>query len=127
MNTVFLESPYSGATDEIIARNVKYARACCTHSYHVMGEAPVALHLLYTQLPEGQFVSDNEVVLRGREFALQCCREVRKKMGRVVFYVDLGWSNGMLQSRAECEKDGIPWEVRWIYEKPVNPDNDSSV
>ena len=45
MKRVILESPYAGD----IQRNIKYARECLKDSIK-RGEAPIASHLLYTQV-----------------------------------------------------------------------------
>jgi hypothetical protein len=44
MRVVLIESPYAGDVD----KNIKYARACMRDSLD-RGEAPLAMHLLYTQ------------------------------------------------------------------------------
>jgi hypothetical protein len=108
---VFLESPYSGD----IKANVEYALACATHSYMVKGECPIALHLLLTKLPHGEFVPDNTPELKGREHGLQCCRATRQKCDKVVFYIDKGMSPGMLRAREECIEDGCEFELRYLY------------
>lgn len=112
---VLIESPYSAPSQELIQRNVEYAYACATDSYATRGEAPIVPHLLLTQLPRGQFVGDEKPVLRGREFALECCRELRKKADLVAFYLDHGWSSGMERAREEALKDGIACEERYLY------------
>lgn len=113
---VFLESPYSGDIDA----NVQYALACATHSYMVKGECPIALHLLLTKLPHGEFVPDDTPLLKGREHGLQCCRETRKRCDKVVFYVDRGWSSGMLRAFDECRQDGIEFEFRKLQPSEEN-------
>ena len=45
MIRVILESPYAGD----IERNIDYARKCLRHSL-LLGESPIASHLLYTQI-----------------------------------------------------------------------------
>jgi hypothetical protein len=116
IKTVFLESPYSGD----IEGNVKYALACMTHSYMTMGECPVALHLLLTKLPDGDYVPDESSKLRGREYGLQCCRAMRRRCHKVVFYVDRKWSSGMLRALEECKEDGLEYEVRRIFPLPTD-------
>ena len=48
MRRVILESPYAGATEADIERNVVYAREALRDSL-LRGEAPIASHLFYTQ------------------------------------------------------------------------------
>lgn len=109
ITTVFVESPYSGD----IPANTAYARKCVVDSLK-RGEAPVALHLLYTALPDGEFVSDSTPIegMPGREKCLERCRAMRNKCDLVVFYVDKGWSHGMKQALEEVIADSRPYIFR---------------
>jgi hypothetical protein len=111
---IIIESPYSGD----IEANIAYLEKCMADSYFTRDEAPIATHLLWTRLsPDPKtttYVPDTE---DGRKRALEKCRQLRKKVGRVAFYTDKGWSNGMKQARKECEEDGIPWEERSLEEE----------
>jgi hypothetical protein len=111
IRTVFIESPYSGD----IPANTAYARKCVMDSLK-RGEAPVALHLLYTALPDGEFVSDSTPVegMPGREKCLERCRAVRNKQDLVVFYIDKGWSHGMKQALDEVIVDVRPYIFRCL-------------
>ncbi len=110
-----IESPYSGD----IEKNVEYAWKAMNHSYTVKGEAPVACHLLYTKLT-GEYVSDDgPVVLRGRDHALKCCEAMRNSVDLTAFYVDLGWSSGMLRALEELP-EGSPYVTRKILKTGEN-------
>lgn len=80
-----IESPYSGDVEE----NVKYARRAVRHSL-MLGEAPFASHLLYTQ--EG-ILDDTKNEERG--MGIHIGWRVGEHANRVAFYVDRGWSFGM--------------------------------
>lgn len=95
-----IESPYAGDVEA----NVTYARAAMLDSLK-RGEYPVASHLLYTQM-----LNDN--VPEERALGIQAGLEWRKVCDKAVFYVDRGWSSGMLFARALYDADEIPYEIR---------------
>lgn len=88
-----VESPYMGATQELLARNKAYARAAIRDSI-LKGEAPFASHLLYTQ--PGVL---RDEVHEERELGMGLGWHIMKHADRVVFYTDLGWSSGMLRGK----------------------------
>lgn len=97
---VVLESPYAGD----VAANLAYARRCA-HDCVMRGEAVVASHLLYPQ-----FLDDNKPEERALGIALGLAwREVADYS---VFYVDRGWSAGMLAALRTAEENGLSFEVR---------------
>lgn len=85
LKRVIIESPYAGDID----RNVAYARACMRDSI-LLGEAPIASHLLYTQ--EG-ILNDDDPAERalGIELGLAWGRLAQL----TAVYTDLGISRGM--------------------------------
>lgn len=82
---VILESPYAGAVE----MNISYARAALRNSL-LRGEAPIASHLLYTQL--GVLDDDKP---EEREMGIARGLAWRKVASYSVFYIDRGWSAGM--------------------------------
>ena len=87
MKTVIIESPYRGKTEEEKERNIKYAQACLLDSLK-RGEAPMASHLLYTQVLD----DDNP---EERDLGINVGIAWQYVVHSVVFYVDLGMSEGM--------------------------------
>lgn len=83
---VILESPFAGD----VTANLAYARAAMRDSL-LRGEAPIASHLLYTQ---PGVLDDN--LPHERELGIAAGLAVAD---RAVFYVDRGWSGGMLAAR----------------------------
>lgn len=86
MKLVVVESPYAGDVE----RNLTYLRAAMADCL-ARGEAPFASHALYTQpgvlrdeVPEERALG----MQAGFEWADAACLRV--------FYVDLGWSRGMV-------------------------------
>ena len=108
-----LESPYSGDVE----RNVEYALECMRDSLS-RGEAPMATHLLYTQIPGG-FLCDTKPHaqrMTDRATGLAGGLAWRKLASKTVMYVDLGVSAGMDQARLEAESLNQVIEVRRIRE-----------
>ena len=109
---VVLESPYAGEVEA----NVAYARACIADCLK-RGEAPIASHLLYTQ--PGVLDDDKpEERMLGIEAGLQWASK-----GEVsVFYVDRGWSKGMIAGFKRAAKEGRVTEVRELGGEWYAPD-----
>lgn len=105
---MILESPYSGATPEEVARNVRYARACLRDSL-LRGEAPLASHLLYTQ--EG-VLDDAEPEERAKGIAAGLAWGVAAR--ETVAYCDLGLSAGMQQGIARALAEGRRVDYRHL-------------
>jgi hypothetical protein len=108
MRTVVIESPYAGD----VTRNLRYLRAALRDCLR-RGEAPFASHALYPTVLD-DFVEEE------RKLGIEAGFAVGAHLDAVVFYTDLGWSNGMraaaLYWRAEgreIEERSIPeWEKR---------------
>jgi len=104
MKLVILESPYAGD----VQANVAYARACLKDCLG-KGEAPIASHLLYTQ---PGVLDDN--IADERVLGIEAGLAWRKVADAAVFYVDRGWSGGMLAARKLYEGVGFPFEIRTL-------------
>ena len=105
MILVIIESPYAGD----IKRNIEYARACVKDSL-LRGEAPLASHLLYTQ--EG-ILDDN--IEEERLMGINAGLAWLKTGAKHVFYVDYGYSKGMLFAKQFASENNISCEERKIY------------
>lgn len=97
---VIVESPYAGDID----RNVKYARACLKDSLN-RGEAPIASHLLYTQVIDDDDLSERH---RGIEAGIVWLSVAYL----VAVYSDLGISNGMKYAIEQASTMGVRVEFR---------------
>lgn len=104
MRRVIIESPYAGDVE----RNLRYAKAAMRDCLQ-RGEAPLASHLLYTQ----SGILD-DMIHEEREQGISAGLAWRHVAEAGVFYVDLGWSNGMKSARLVYRIDGIPIEERTI-------------
>lgn len=102
MKLVIIESPYAGD----IEVNVAYARACMRDSLE-RGEAPIASHLLYTQ----PGILRDEVA-EERAWGIRAGLEWRKVAEAAAFYIDRGWSRGMITAARMYAEEGIPFEER---------------
>ena len=106
MKRVIIESPYAPRDGHTIEDHLRYLRACMADSIH-HGEAPYASHALYTQpgVLRDEVPGERKLGIDAG-FAWRECAELS------VFYVDLGWSSGMLAGKADCEAKGTPFEIR---------------
>lgn len=109
MTRVILESPYSGDID----RNTRYARICCKDSF-LRGENPFASHLFYTQ-----FLDEETQREEGVDLGYECWDSASK----IVFYVDLGLSNGMREALLAAIEERKPIEFRYLYQGPLAHEN----
>lgn len=104
MRKVILESPFAGDVEA----NVKYARAAL-HDSLLLGEAPIASHLLYTQ--EGVL---DDTVPEERKLGIEAGLAWRTVADGSVVYVDRGISTGMRYGIAAMRSEGKPVEFRSI-------------
>lgn len=102
--TTMLESPYAGETAYDVAINEDYARRCLLSSIR-LGEAPMAGHLLYTQVLKDVNPTERELGIRSHLAWL------RRSRG-IVLYTDRGVSSGMKQAVELGVKLGVPIKER---------------
>jgi hypothetical protein len=107
LRRVVLESPYSGDVE----RNVRYARQCLCHSV-MLGEAPIASHLLFTQ----PGVLDDTNALE-REIGMHAGWAWIGVADALVVYQDYGISKGMAAGIERAEKLGVAVVLRTLYAK----------
>ncbi|WP_435655188.1 DUF7768 domain-containing protein [Brucella pituitosa] len=99
---VIIESPYN----EYVEANTAYARACLLDSLR-RGEAPIANHLLHTQVLDDMQPDER---LLGIEAGLAWYRVATK----CVVYTDRGISGGMKMGVARAEQHSVAIEYRSI-------------
>jgi hypothetical protein len=104
MRLVILESPYAAETDEGVRENVRYAQRCLRDSV-LRGEAPIASHLLYTQIL-------NDLIPRERELGIAAGLAWIDKADAMVVYTDRGISRGVAAAVAHASKTNMPVEYR---------------
>ena len=101
MKKVIIESPYAGE----VVKNTSYARSCLYDSLR-RGEAPLASHLLYTQVLDDKLSEE-------RSLGINAGLEWAKVADLHVFYIDLGMSRGMeLAYHEYVMKYNLPHEFR---------------
>ena len=96
---VIIESPYAGPLD-----NIWYAQACLLDSLR-RGEAPIASHLLHTQVLDDLRPDEREL---GIEAGLAWYRVAEK----CVVYEDRGTSGGMITGIRRARQFDVPIEYR---------------
>lgn len=106
MIRVILESPYAAATPAEIGRNVIYARAALRDCL-LRGEAPIASHLLYTQV--GVL---NDEIPEDRALGIEAGLVWGALAQKTVVYVDLGETKGMKVGILRALHEGRPVERR---------------
>jgi hypothetical protein len=103
---VIIESPFSGATEREMEKNISYAQDCLAHSI-AQGEAPFASHLLYPQVLEDDTPAE-------RRLGMTLGWEWMALADRVAVYCDRGISQGMKDGMDEARALRIPIEKRWL-------------
>jgi hypothetical protein len=103
---VVIESPFRGCPEYSNAKAKLYLTACIRDSID-RGEAPFASHRMYTQALDDSVPEERKI---GISVGLQFHRVAE----RIVFYTDLGWSDGMMQARGLAEAVGFPIDDRSI-------------
>ena len=99
---VIIETPYSGDVEA----NTAYARACLLDSLR-KGEAPIASHLLHTQVLDDMLPDERSV---GIEAGLAWYRVATK----CVVYTDRGISAGMRKGLVQAMQHDVTVEYRSI-------------
>lgn len=109
MRLVVIESPYAGD----VQRNLIYARRAMAHSLS-LDEAPIASHLLYTQPGILDDLKPEE-----RELGMAAGALWGDHAAVTVFYVDYGWSEGMLSAEILWQSRAKTIFVREIGKNPT--------
>jgi hypothetical protein len=118
MQKVCIESPYRPSSSEVTSyagtytryelarQNLVYARLALRDSLR-RGEAPIASHLLYTQVWGEDTESRNAGIRAGIEWA--------HRADRVVLYEHLGESEGMRLAKANAKLINVACEYRRLF------------
>ena len=104
MKLVYIESPYAGDVEH----NLAYARRAMADSL-ARGESPFASHLLYTQ---PGILDDNDPVQRRQ--GIEAGFDWGQYADLAAFYLDLGWSEGMLAAERLWKSRGVAIEYRYL-------------
>lgn len=103
---VIVESPYAASKKWDITSNMTYLKRCLSDCID-RGEAPFASHALYTSL-----LDDSDP--KERELGIKLGYAIMARADKVVFYVDRGYSSGMLAAKEQALAFGLPIEERTI-------------
>ena len=102
MPLVLIESPFAGDVET----NIKYARACMRDSLN-RGEAPFAMHLLYTQ---AGILSDD--IPEERNWGIEAGFAWGDHAEKTAVYSNLGITPGMQLGIQRAQEAGRPVEYR---------------
>ena len=105
---VVVESPYGSEDKKIVARNIKFARACMRDCL-LIGEIPFASHLLYTQAGILDDEKEDE-----RFLGINAGLKLVENADRTVVYNNYGISKGMKYGIDNAEKNGRPVDYRTL-------------
>lgn len=108
MRRVIVESPYAGDVE----LNLRYLRACLRDCI-LRGESPYASHGLLTQ--PGVLRDD---VPEERKTGIEAGYAWWEGADDLIFYIDLGWSRGMLAAKERYEDlrsntSRLEWLAHW--------------
>lgn len=116
---VVVESPFAGATPALIARNIRYVRACLRDCL-LRSEAPFASHAIFT-LPG---ILRDEVPSE-RKMGMEAGWEWIAVSDATVVCTDLGISSGMQRGIDLAKAQGRTVETRQLgaaWDRPVSGD-----
>ena len=106
MKTVVIESPYRAGNGRTVEDHRSYIDHCSLDSLS-RSESPYASHLMLTgALDDSDPVQRHRGIAAGYAFSTVC--------HAVVFYTDLGWSDGMKLALTRAKAMGLRHEIRTI-------------
>lgn len=114
--TVIIESPLRGATGspEEYERNRVYARRCARFCLVHLDTAPFASHLIYAQPDILDDLNPEE-----RKLGIAAGLEWARRADLRIFFVDYGWSDGMLKAKAFYDENGLSCDEHSIGKNPT--------
>lgn len=104
---VIVESPFRATTEERKLLHKQYLERCFGYCI-ARGFVPLASHKLYTGCLDDSIEAE-------RNLGIELGYELYNIADRVIFFSDLGWSEGMLKAYDKCLELGVP-----IYEVKLN-------
>lgn len=115
MKLVIIESPYKGD----VPRNKRYLRSCIRDCIN-RGESPYASHRMLTDALDDNNPVERAVGIKAGLAWRHARTPIRSSDGDIIgykpvthiFYVDLGWSEGMLFAKKQLYDASDPHEVR---------------
>lgn len=113
MRLVIIESPYRGDNYKDLERNKLYLRACIRDCIS-RGESPYASHRMLTDALDDTDPHERATGIAAGLAWRSAMFNFEGHMHRVfpIFYVDLGWSDGMTYARKQYDADRITYEER---------------
>lgn len=99
MRTVYICSPYRAESEEILKRNIEYAKEL-TREALLRGDAPITVHLYMTQCL-------TEEIEEERNIGLAAGREIIEKCDAMLVGYRYGVSEGMDAEIARAKEKGI--------------------
>ncbi|MEX0595350.1 MAG: hypothetical protein WD512_02540 [Candidatus Paceibacterota bacterium] len=116
---VSVESPYNNTDPALLQRNINYAILAvkdCSKNYNNEEYAAKLLNTQYVKAGKHDYISDNvhDEFGVGRDRIIELTHAIRLKADKIVFYIDFGYSSGMLAAKDLANKHNIPCEERYL-------------
>lgn len=108
MKLVMIETPLMARGERTMEMNLQYARICMLDSIQ-KGEAPFAMHLLYTQVLDDRIADQ-------RKQGMECGLAWLLRADSVILYCDHGVSGGMKAAYKKALANNKNIELRVINE-----------
>lgn len=108
MRLVIVESPFRADNEADFHRNLTYLDLCLRDSI-LRSESPYASHKL---IPGAL----DDVDPAERDLGIKCGYAWWRAASLIAYYVDLGWSNGMIQSFRHSKTYNIRVTMRSLYD-----------
>jgi len=100
MKLVVIESPFAGDNEANLVYLDRCIRDCLNR-----GESPYASHKMLT-------TALNDLIPEQRALGIQAGLAWRRRADSRIFYVDLGWSGGMLAACNLYIAEGLSYQIR---------------
>lgn len=116
MKLVIIESPYKGDTP----RNLRYLRSCIRDCLS-RNESPYASHRMLTDALDDDSPAERALGIEAGLAWRDVYQPIKSNRGawtmgfdrvRLVFYIDLGWSEGMVIAKSRYDEEAVLYEER---------------
>lgn len=107
---VVVESPFKANEKHTEEEHRSYLEKCLLDSV-LRGESPYASHKMLTNCLDDSDPGQRKI---GIQAGLSMARLIVRGGGKPIFYVDMGWSEGMLLAKETYDRSLVNYEVRTL-------------
>lgn len=117
MDTIIIvESPFAANLEHSQAEHEAYAKECCLQVIDD-GDTPYASHLFFPQFLDESDPADRDLGIRLGYQVAKALFNAPYTQVTVAFFIDMGWSPGMLAALEEYSGGGVRYEVRRLKDR----------